>query len=64
MVCLRMRHYRRFRLLKKGVLKRFEKIEELSEIDEQGQKVQGQDIASSVHARPRMTYTKFHLHIW
>ena len=37
---------------KKAVVKRFEKIEEFIEIDEQGQKVQGQDLASSVHARP------------
>ena len=38
--------------LQKAVVKRFEKIEEFIEIDEQGQKVQGQDLASSVHARP------------
>ena len=37
---------------KKAIVKRFEKIEEFIEIDEQGQKVQGQDLASSVHARP------------
>ena len=37
--------------LQKTVVKRFEKIEEFIEIDEQQQKVQGQDLASSVHAR-------------
>ena len=38
--------------LKKAVVKRIEKIEEFIEIDEQRQKVQGQDLASSVCARP------------
>ena len=38
--------------LKKAGVKRFEKIEEFIEVDEQRQKVQGQDLGSSVHARP------------
>ena len=37
--------------LKKAVVKIFEKIEEVIETDEQGQKVQGQDLASTACAR-------------
>ena len=48
---------------KKAVVKRIEKIEEFLEIDEQGQKVQGQDLASLLHAR-LWIYTEFELHIW
>ena len=44
---------------KKAVVKNIEKIEEFIEIDDQGQKVQGQDLASSVCDRPWMTSTEF-----
>ena len=39
--------------LQKAIVKRIGKNEEFIEIGEQGQKVQGQDLASSVYARPR-----------
>ena len=37
--------------MQKAVVKRIEKIEEIMKNDEQGEKVQGQGLASPVHAR-------------